>query len=137
MAACVLHGIDVVPIPGPCAAVAALVASGLPTDDFRFVGFLPAKSPARRKALGALRQDPATLVVYVSPHSALAVLADVAAELGADRRVSLGRELTKVHETHVRGTVADVLQRLQDGGDVKVRCTDAWRVVMGRGTGLW
>lgn len=92
-------GIRVVPIPGPSALIAALSASGLPTDRFCFEGFLPAKSTARRKALEALRDEPRTLAFYESPHRILESLADLVAVLGAERPATLARELTKTFET--------------------------------------
>ena len=96
------HGIPVVPIPGPTAFSAALVASGLPSDRFHFLGFLPAKRTQRRKALQALAKEQATLVFYEAPHRIADSLADMAATLG-DRHVVLAREVTKVHEEFLRG----------------------------------
>lgn len=106
------EALPVSPIPGCCAAIAALSVSGLPTDRFRFEGFLPAKSGARRKQLEQLAAVPETLVFYESVHRISEVLTDIAAVLGADRPVMVGRELTKLYETIYRGTVADVQQSL-------------------------
>lgn len=91
------RGITVTPIPGPSAVLAALSASGLPTDAFYFGGFLPAKKTQRRKALDEAKSYPGTLVFYEAPHRILETLEDVAASLGA-RRVTIARELTKIHE---------------------------------------
>ena len=95
-------GATVTPIPGPTAAIAALVASGLPTDQFLFLGFLPRQKQARRAALGAVAAVAATLLVYESPHRLTALLADAAAVLG-NRPVVVARELTKLFEELWRG----------------------------------
>ncbi len=102
------QGIAVVPIPGPCALIAALSAAGLPSDRFVFEGFLPAKAAARRTALQALAAEPRTLIFYEAPHRVLASLRDIAEVLGAEREVVLARELTKTFET-IRGDYAAAL----------------------------
>jgi 16S rRNA (cytidine1402-2'-O)-methyltransferase len=112
------HGLPVVPVPGPSATIAALSVSGLPTDRFRFVGFLPAKAAARRTALRQLAVDPDTLVLYESPLRVVAFLEDALAELG-DREAFLCREATKVHEEYVRGRLAELLTLLRGRGRVK------------------
>jgi len=96
------HGIPVVPVPGATAFGAALMASGLPSGHFHFVGFLPPKRVARRKALKALAAEPATLIFYEAPHRIAEALADMAAALG-DRTAVLAREVTKLHEEFLRG----------------------------------
>jgi 16S rRNA (cytidine1402-2'-O)-methyltransferase len=101
-------GVHVSPIPGPSAAIAALVSSGLPTDSFLFLGFLPRQQQARREALATVAQLPHTLIVYASPHRFLALLEDVRAELG-DRHVAVGREMTKLYEEIWRGSVGEAL----------------------------
>jgi 16S rRNA (cytidine1402-2'-O)-methyltransferase len=102
IAAAAAAGVPVVPVPGPCAALAGLVGAGLPAAPFLFCGFLPPKQAARRGELRRLRGQRATLVFYVPPHAALAVLEDAAAELGSGRRCCLARELTKLHEEFAR-----------------------------------
>ncbi|MCC2636713.1 MAG: rsmI [Moraxellaceae bacterium] len=92
-------GLQVVPVPGACAAIAALSAAGLPSDRFIFEGFLPAKANARRERLAALAQEPRTLIFYEAPHRIAECLADMADELGPERRVTLAREITKTFET--------------------------------------
>lgn len=110
VAAAIAAGHAVVPIPGPAAAIAALVASGLPTREFTFVGFCPKKSSARRRLLGELLASGRTAVLYESPYRVADLLADLAAvEPGA--RVAVARELTKVHEEIARGSAADMAAR--------------------------
>jgi 16S rRNA (cytidine1402-2'-O)-methyltransferase len=105
----VRHNIAVVPVPGASAFVAALAASGMPVDNFRFLGFLPSKKAARRKALEELKTATKTLVFYEAPHRVLEMLRDVGEILG-DREVVLAREVTKVHEEFLRGTVSGLLE---------------------------
>ncbi len=100
-------GIVVLPLPGPCAAVAALSASGLPSDRFAFEGFLPAKGPARRAALTGLLDEPRTLIFYEAPHRLRALLDDVEALFG-ERPAALAKELTKLHEAILTGSVAAI-----------------------------
>jgi 16S rRNA (cytidine1402-2'-O)-methyltransferase len=101
------HGIPVVPVPGPSAFAASLAASGLPTDHFHFIGFLPARRTQRRKMLKALSDDPGTFVFYEAPHRLAASLADMLALLG-NRQVVIAREVTKVHEEFLRGRLKDL-----------------------------
>lgn len=105
-------GLPVVPIPGPSAVVAALSVSGLPTDRFRFVGFLPPKATARRRALGELRGDRDTLVFYESPLRILGLLEDAREALG-DREAFLCREATKLHEEYRRGRLSELRELLR------------------------
>ena len=107
------HHIPVVPVPGAAAFLAALVASGLPTDSFRFSGFLPAKSGQRRKLLESIRESPRTQIFYEAPHRIVECLEDVVEVLGPDRHVVIAREVTKLHEEFIRGRVADVLEQLK------------------------
>jgi len=95
VAAAAEAGITVVPVPGPSAVIAGLVGSGLATDQFQFVGFLPPKAAARKQRLFALSGNPASLVMYVSPHSLRATLEDSVEVLGGQRRCCVSRELTK------------------------------------------
>jgi 16S rRNA (cytidine1402-2'-O)-methyltransferase len=107
--ACVQHQILVVPIPGVTAVITALAASGLPSDRFCFEGFLPAKDKARRDRLQVLRSEPRTIIFYESPYRIRETLADLASIFGAERAITTARELTKLHETFWRGTLADAL----------------------------
>jgi 16S rRNA (cytidine1402-2'-O)-methyltransferase len=104
-------GHNVVPIPGPSALAAALSAAGLPTEAVLFLGFLPSKSAQRRKRLGELRSVAATLVLFESPNRVAALLAEAAAELGPERRAALCREITKLHETFDRDSLAALAAR--------------------------
>jgi len=106
------HGIPVVPIPGASAFVAALSAAGLPVDKFRFLGFLPSKKAARRRALEELEGTSKTLVFYEAPHRLLDMLVDLRDLLG-DPPVVLAREVTKVHEEFVRGSASEVLGQVR------------------------
>lgn len=115
-------GIPVSPIPGPGAFLAALSASGLPTDSFAFLGFLPSKKGQRRKELEDWKKLPATLVFYEAPHRIAETLQDIAEVLGA-REVVLARELTKVHEEFLRGTPAEILEALNKRQPLKGEIT--------------
>lgn len=108
------RGVPVVPIPGASAMVTALAASGLPTDIFQFLGFLPAKSGQRRTMLETLRAAEHTTVVYEAPHRIAETMKDIVELLGAERPVVLARELTKVHEEFIRGSATQVLHRVQE-----------------------
>jgi len=123
IALAIRHHVPVVPIPGASAFLAALVASGLPTDSFRFSGFLPAKSGQRRKLFESVRESPRTQVFYEAPHRVLETLADVVEVLGEDRHVVVAREVTKMHEEFLRGRAAEVLAELKARGDVKGEIT--------------
>ncbi|MAF84002.1 MAG: 16S rRNA (cytidine(1402)-2'-O)-methyltransferase [Gammaproteobacteria bacterium] len=107
------EALPVSPIPGCCAAIAALSVSGLPTDRFRFEGFLPARPVARRNRLKALSDVTETLILYESVHRVAELLADLEAILGAQRPITLARELTKRYETIYRGTVTEVREQLE------------------------
>jgi 16S rRNA (cytidine1402-2'-O)-methyltransferase len=113
IALAIRHHIPVVPIPGTAAFLAALVASGLPTDSFRFSGFLPAKPGARRELLESIKDSPRTQVFYEAPHRIRQALEDVAAVLGPDRPVVLAREVTKLHEEFLRGRAEEVLETVK------------------------
>jgi 16S rRNA (cytidine1402-2'-O)-methyltransferase len=113
--AAIAEDIPVIPIPGPSALLAALVASGLDTDRFVFAGFLPPKAGARRTALestAASRTQPTTYVFYEAPHRVLGTLADIESVWGPDCRIALARELTKLHEEFLRGSVSQIWAQL-------------------------
>lgn len=101
-------GVAVCPIPGPCAAVAALSVAGLPSDRFHFEGFLPAKSAARTRRLMQLSDQPQTLIFYVPARDLVEVVADMASVFGAQRQATLARELSKLHETIRRSALSEL-----------------------------
>jgi 16S rRNA (cytidine1402-2'-O)-methyltransferase len=117
------HQLPVVPIPGASAFLSALVASGLPTDSFRFSGFLPAKRGERRAELDAIRQSPHTQVFYEAPHRLVAALEDVVEVLGPHRQIVIAREVTKLHEEFLRGPAGEVLKTLKSRDVVKGEIT--------------
>jgi 16S rRNA (cytidine1402-2'-O)-methyltransferase len=112
------QGIAVVAIPGACAAIAALSVAGLPTHRFAFEGFLPAKAAARSERLRQLAREERTLVFYEAPHRLVEVLRDMTAILGAQRRASISRELTKRFETTYGGTLAELSAAAESEGDM-------------------
>ena len=103
-------GISVVPVPGPSAVIAALAASGLPSDAYEFRGFLPAKAGPRRTVLEAINAVQHTVIFYETPHRILEALEDIVQILGPARPLVIARELTKLHEEFIRGTAAELLQ---------------------------
>jgi len=113
------HHVPVVPIPGASAYLAALVASGLPTDSFRFSGFLPAKRGERRTALESIRTSPRTQVFYEAPHRVVEALEDIVEVLGGERHAVIAREVTKLHEEFLRGRAEELLATLKSRGEVK------------------
>jgi 16S rRNA (cytidine1402-2'-O)-methyltransferase len=117
------HHLPVVPVPGASAFLAALVTSGLPTDSFRFSGFLPAKRGERRATLEAIKNSPRTQVFYEAPHRIVEALSDVVEVLGTDRHVVIAREVTKLHEEFLRGRAGEVLETLKSRDGVKGEIT--------------
>jgi 16S rRNA (cytidine1402-2'-O)-methyltransferase len=117
------HHVPVVPIPGASAFLAALVASGLPTDSFRFSGFLPAKRGERRAALEAIKASPRTQVFYEAPHRVVEALEDICEVLGDARHVVIAREVTKLYEEFLRGRAGEVLETLNSRDGLKGEIT--------------
>ncbi len=113
VALCVRHGIPVVPVPGPSALLAALSASGLPNEEFLFVGFLPQRSGERRRAFERLRIEDRTLILYEAPHRIAECVSD-AKEILGDRPACLAREITKVHEEFRRGKLSEIGESLRE-----------------------
>ena len=124
------EGIEVIPVPGPSAHVAALVVSGLPTDSFHFFGFLPPKGAKRKKRLEAIKELRGTIILYESPHRLLRTLQDIQDCCG-DRQVVVARELTKLYEEVIRGQITEVLKELE-GKKMRGEIT---LVVAGKGRG--
>jgi 16S rRNA (cytidine1402-2'-O)-methyltransferase len=110
----VAEGIAVVPVPGACAAIAALSGSGLPSDNFTFAGFPPARQGKRRAFLADMARLPGTLVLYEAPHRLEDTLRDIRETLG-DRQVVVARELSKIYEEFIRGPVAEVMAAVTQG----------------------
>jgi 16S rRNA (cytidine1402-2'-O)-methyltransferase len=110
-------GLQIVAIPGPCAAIAALSIGALPTDRFCFEGFLPARAAARRERLTALAQEPRTLVLYEAPHRVQDTLEDCVAVFGVARSGAVLREITKLHETAYRGSLGELLSAASSDAD--------------------
>lgn len=112
------EGIRVIPIPGACAAIAALSVSGLPAARFAFEGFLAAKPNKRRERLRELIKETRTLVFYEAPHRLEETLDDMVQVLGGDRVITICRELTKLHESHYHGTLAEMVARASTDRDL-------------------
>ena len=123
IAKAVEHEISVVPIPGASAFVAALAASGLPTDSFEFRGFLPPKHGQRQQVLESIRNSTQTQVFYEAPHRVKESVADVVEILGTQRRIVVAREVTKLHEEFLRGSAGKVLEILNSQQEVKGEIT--------------
>lgn len=117
------HHIPVVPIPGPSAFLSALVASGLPTDAFRFLGFLPSKEGQRAKLLEQVRNSTRTIIFYEAPHRLIETVEEITQILGPERPIVVAREVTKIHEEFLRGTAQDVLAQLKGREEVRGEIT--------------
>ena len=104
------QGYSVIPIPGACAAIAVLSVAGLPTDKFKFIGFLPAKTGQRKTLLAAIKGSTETMVCYEAPHRIADTIADMVEVFGAERPAFMGREISKTFETYLQGTMAELLQ---------------------------
>ncbi|MBW8184506.1 MULTISPECIES: 16S rRNA (cytidine(1402)-2'-O)-methyltransferase [Shewanella] len=120
-------GYKVIPLPGACAAITALSASGLPSDRFSFEGFLPSKEKGRLDKLTELKEDPRTLIFYESPHRIVHSLESILTALGEDRVIAMAREVTKTFETFLYGTVKEVLEQVksdpnQQKGEIVLMC---------------
>jgi 16S rRNA (cytidine1402-2'-O)-methyltransferase len=110
---CLRHHLPVIPIPGPSALLASLSASGLPNEEFLFVGFLPARSGERRRALERLRIEDRTIILYEAPHRVAECVTDAQEVLG-DRPACLAREVTKLHEEFLRGKLSEIAASLEE-----------------------
>jgi len=134
--AAVENGLRVIPIPGGCAATAALSVAGLPTDSFVFIGFLPKKKARRLQQLTELAREPRTLIFYESPQRILALLREIM-DVMDDRRGVLAREMTKLHEEFIRGRLSDITARLSDRPEIKGECTLLVAGADGEATPSW
>jgi 16S rRNA (cytidine1402-2'-O)-methyltransferase len=113
--AAIRQGVEVVPVPGPAAPIAALIASGLPTDAFLFLGYIPRKAAERRALFEELLAERRTAILFEVPHRIAGTLKEVQEVLGGDRTMAAARELTKIHEQILRGSIADVRAQLSSG----------------------
>jgi len=113
IAAASQRGFPIVPIPGPSTVITALAVSGLPTDKFVYIGFLPRKASERKRLLESIASESGTIVVLEAPHRLLAMLEDIRAILG-DRKIAVCRELTKVHEEIFRGTISQAIEHFAE-----------------------
>jgi 16S rRNA (cytidine1402-2'-O)-methyltransferase len=116
------NDIPVVPIPGACAVIAALCASGLPTDAFVFAGFLDKKKQKRLGQMEKIKAESRTVILYESPRRILSLVEELAVVLGENRQAVLSREMTKLHEEFIRGGLCDIFNALKDRGDIKGEC---------------
>lgn len=120
--ACAEAGFSVIPIPGPSAVTAGLSVSGLPTDTFTFVGFVSRKQGRRRAELAGLRTHPATLIIYESPRRLIRLIEELADEFGPHRQAMLAREISKLHEEYLRGTLQTLLSDLKAREQIRGEC---------------
>jgi 16S rRNA (cytidine1402-2'-O)-methyltransferase len=123
IALAIRHNIPVVPIPGASAFLTALVASGLPTDSFRFSAFLPNKRGERRETLERIKDSPRTQIFYEAPHRIREALEDIVEVLGPTRPLVIAREVTKLHEEFLRGAAGDLLAQVTERGELKGEIT--------------
>ena len=117
------HHIPVIPIPGPSAFLTALAASGLPTESFRFQGFLPSRRGQRRQVLEGIKSSPQTEVFYEAPHRLVEAMEDVVEVLDASRNIVIAREMTKIHEEFLRGPAGDLLNEITGREEIKGEIT--------------
>ena len=122
VAAAIAHKISVIPVPGPSAAMAAMSASGLPTDSFVFIGFPPKKKGKRMQLLAELALESRALIFYESPRRILAFLEEIVSHVG-DRPAVLAREMTKLHEEFIRGSVSEIQETIKIRTEIKGECT--------------
>lgn len=107
---CIEKKIDIIPIPGACAMINALIASGINTKEFTFLGFLPLNKKIRKEKLSEIKESGKTIILYEAPHKLMSTLKDLEQILG-DRQIVLARELTKIHEEFIRGTCKDIIEK--------------------------
>lgn len=113
------EGIDIVPIPGACAAINSLICSGFNTAEFVFVGFLSAKKKEKKDKLEEIKNETRTMILYEAPHKIVDTLECMKEVLG-DRRISIGRELTKIHEEFIRGYISEILEKIEPRGEMVI-----------------
>ena len=108
------NNIDVIPIPGACALINALIASGMDTTEFSFYGFLPLNKKNRKEKLETIKNDSKTIILYEAPHKLLNTLKDILNIRGENTRIVLARELTKIHEEFIRGTIKEIIEKINE-----------------------
>lgn len=113
------ENINIIPIPGACAAINSLICSGFDTHEFVFVGFLSAKKKEKRDKLDSYKNETKTMIFYEAPHKIIDTLKCMKEILG-DREISIARELTKIHEEFIRGTISEVLERIEERGEMVI-----------------
>lgn len=111
---CIELGIKIVPIPGACAMINSLICSGIDTKEFAFLGFLPLNKKLRKKKLGEIEKSNKTIIIYEAPHKLETTLNDLQKILGKERRITLAREITKIHEEFIRGNIDEILQKSEN-----------------------
>ena len=108
---CIEEGINIVPIPGACAMINALIASGISTKEFTFIGFLPLNKKTRKQKLEEIKNSDKTIMLYEAPHKLNTTLKELSSILTNDRQVVLAREITKIHEEYIRGNIEEILNK--------------------------
>lgn len=111
---CIELGINIVPIPGACAMINSLICSGIDTKEFTFLGFLPLNKKLRKKKLEEIEKENKTIIIYEAPHKLETTLKDLQKVLIQDRKVTLAREITKIHEEFIRGNIDDIIQKAEN-----------------------
>lgn len=111
---CINLDINIIPIPGACAMINSLICSGISTNEFTFLGFLPLNKKLRKDKLEEIKMSNKTVIIYEAPHKLKATLKDLEEILNCDRKITLAREITKIHEEFIRGNIEDLVQKFQD-----------------------
>ena len=111
--AAIENNIEIIPIPGACAAINALISSGMKTNEFIFIGFLPVNNKEKKEKLEEIKKYTQTVILYEAPHKLINTLKSMLEEIG-DRNICLAREITKIHEEYIRGRISEVLQRISE-----------------------
>ena len=111
--AAIQNNIEIIPIPGACAAINALISSGMKTNEFIFIGFLPVNNKEKKEKLEEIKKYTQTVILYEAPHKLINTLKSMLEEIG-DRNICLAREITKIHEEYIRGRISEVLQRISE-----------------------
>ena len=111
--AAIQNNIEIMPIPGACAAINALISSGMKTNEFIFIGFLPVNNKEKKEKLEEIKKYTQTVILYEAPHKLLNTLKSMLEEIG-DRNICLAREITKIHEEYIRGRISEVLEKISE-----------------------